>query len=117
MGGLPSTTDSHPTRYGVCASSGIDPGESSITHLAGWSARTPIATIERTAALIDRLSLRDRGHGRPVSLAESNDEPAAARTSDAPGTTHGPGSRTQNGPGLRSFSNNTGNTDFLSTPG
>ena len=46
------------TAYSVCASSGIDPGEFSISYLAGWSERTPIATIERTAALIDRLSRR-----------------------------------------------------------
>jgi hypothetical protein len=46
------------TAYSVCASSGIDPGEFSISYLAGWSERTPITTIERTAALIDRLSRR-----------------------------------------------------------
>ena len=46
------------TAYSVCASSRIDPGEFSISYLAGWSERTPIATIERTAALIDRLSRR-----------------------------------------------------------
>jgi hypothetical protein len=44
--------------YGVCASSRIDPGEFSISYLAGWSERTPIATIERTAAFTDRLSRR-----------------------------------------------------------
>ena len=46
------------TAYSVCASSGIDPGEYSISYLAGWSERTPIATIERSAELIDRLSRR-----------------------------------------------------------
>jgi antirestriction protein ArdC len=44
--------------YSVCASSGLDPGEFSIAYLASWSDQTPIATIERTAALIDRLSRR-----------------------------------------------------------
>jgi antirestriction protein ArdC len=44
--------------YSVCASSGIDPGAYSITYLASWSEDTPITTIERTAALIDRLSRR-----------------------------------------------------------
>jgi antirestriction protein ArdC len=29
------------TAYSVCASSGIDPGEYSITYLASWSERTP----------------------------------------------------------------------------
>jgi hypothetical protein len=28
--------------YSVCASSGIEPGEFSITYLVGWSERTPI---------------------------------------------------------------------------
>ena len=46
------------TAYSVCSSSGIEPGEFSISYLAGWSERTPIATIERTATLIDRLSRR-----------------------------------------------------------
>jgi antirestriction protein ArdC len=44
--------------YSVCASSGIDPGEFSITYLASWSEQTPTATIEQTAALIDRLARR-----------------------------------------------------------
>lgn len=46
------------TAYCVCASSGIDPGAYSISYLAGWSERTPTATIEQTATLIDRLSRR-----------------------------------------------------------
>jgi antirestriction protein ArdC len=44
--------------YCVCASSVFDPGEYSITYLASWSERAPSETIERTAALIDRLSRR-----------------------------------------------------------
>jgi antirestriction protein ArdC len=44
--------------YCVCASSGFDPGEYSITYLASWSERAPSETIECTAALIDRLSRR-----------------------------------------------------------
>jgi hypothetical protein len=61
------------TAYSVCASSGIDPGEFSITYLAGWSERTPIATIERTAALIDRLSRRIEDAAATVTLAEPVD--------------------------------------------
>jgi hypothetical protein len=56
----------------VCASSGIDPGEFSISYLAGWSERTPIATIERTAALIDRLSRRIEDAVATVTLADSD---------------------------------------------
>jgi hypothetical protein len=56
--------------YSVCASSAIAPGEFSITYLAGWSERTPIATIERTAALIDRLSRRIEDAVADVALAE-----------------------------------------------
>ena len=66
------------TAYSVCASSGIDPGEFSISYLAGWSERTPIATIERTAALIDRLSRRIEDAVATVTLAESEDEPRKA---------------------------------------
>src|SRR4051794_25243614 len=44
--------------YSVCASGGVEPGDFSISYLAGWSERRPIATIERTAAPIDRLSRR-----------------------------------------------------------
>lgn len=46
------------TAYSVCASSGIDPGAFSITYLASFSEQTPSTPIERTAALIDRLSRR-----------------------------------------------------------
>jgi hypothetical protein len=59
------------TAYSVCASAGIDPGEFSITYLASWSERTPIATIERTAALIDRLSRRIEDAVADVKRAES----------------------------------------------
>jgi hypothetical protein len=75
--------------YSVCASSGIDdPGEFSIAYLAGWSEHTPIATIERTAALIDRLSRRIEDAVASVGLAESADEAAASqqRGSDPVGT-------------------------------
>jgi hypothetical protein len=65
------------TAYSVCASSGIEPGEFSITYLAGWSERTPIATIERTAALIDRLSRRIEDAVASVTLADS-DAPQSA---------------------------------------
>ena len=58
--------------YSVCASSGIDPGEFSISYLAGWSERTPIATIERTAALIDRLSRRIEDAVASVPLVEAD---------------------------------------------
>jgi hypothetical protein len=61
------------TAYSVCASSGIDPGAFSITYLAGWSERTPIATIEATAALIDRLSRRIEAAVANVSTAQSDD--------------------------------------------
>jgi hypothetical protein len=66
------------TAYSVCASSGIDPGEYSIAYLAGWSERTPIATIERTAALIDRLSRRIEDAVAPVSLSTFDDHAAAS---------------------------------------
>jgi hypothetical protein len=66
----------------VCSSSGIDPGEFSITYLAGWSERTPIATIERTAALIDRLSHRIEDAVAAVSVGESDDA-ATSRPQDA----------------------------------
>jgi antirestriction protein ArdC len=65
------------TAYSVCASSGIDPGEFSITYLAGWSERTPIATIDRTAALIDRLSRRIEDAVANVNPAESDADAAA----------------------------------------
>jgi hypothetical protein len=65
------------TAYSVCASSGIDPGEFSISYLAGWSERTPIATIEHTAALIDRLSRRIEEAVATVTLADSEDDGAA----------------------------------------
>ncbi len=64
------------TAYGVCSSSGIDPGEFSISYLAGWSERTPIATIERTAALIDRLSRRIEDAVATVDLAEREHDAA-----------------------------------------
>ncbi len=60
------------TAYSVCSSSGIDPGEFSISYLAGWSERTPIATIERTAALIDRLSRRIENAVANVNPAQSD---------------------------------------------
>jgi hypothetical protein len=56
----------------------MDPGEFSISYLAGWSERTPIATIERTAALIDRLSRRIEDAVAPVSLYTSDDDAAAS---------------------------------------
>jgi hypothetical protein len=67
------------TAYSVCSSSGIDPGEASITYLAGWSERTPIATIERTAALIDRLSRRIEDAVAAVSVGDA----ATSRLQDA----------------------------------
>ena len=68
------------TAYSVCASSGIDPGEFSISYLAGWSERTPIATIERTAALIDRLSRRIEDAVAAVNPGESDAAQSAALT-------------------------------------
>jgi antirestriction protein ArdC len=65
--------------YSVCASSGIDPGAFSIGYLAGWSEQTPIATIEHTAALIDRLSRRIEEAIAPVTLSDSGNEAAAPR--------------------------------------
>jgi len=65
------------TAYSVCASSGIDPGEFSINYLAGWSERTPTGTIERTAALIDRLSRRIEDAVATVTLDDSEDDGAA----------------------------------------
>ena len=56
--------------YSVCASSGIDPGEFSISYLAGWSERTPNATIQRTAELIDRLSHRIEDAVATVTVAD-----------------------------------------------
>ena len=70
--------------YSVCASSGVEPGEFSISYLAGWSERTPIATIERTAALIDRLSRRIEDAVATVTLADS-DGSAAPRPGSAVG--------------------------------
>jgi hypothetical protein len=63
--------------YSVCASSGIDPGEFSISYLAGWSEQTPIATIERTAALIDRLSRRIEDAVATVTVADADAGDAA----------------------------------------
>ena len=63
--------------YSVCASSGVDPGGFSISYLAGWSERTPIATIERTAALIDRLSRRIEDAVTNVGRAEPDDDAGA----------------------------------------
>jgi antirestriction protein ArdC len=59
--------------YSVCASSGIQPGEFSISHLAGWSEQTPISRIERTAALIDRLSRRIEDAVATVTVAHAGD--------------------------------------------
>jgi hypothetical protein len=67
------------TAYSVCASSGIDPGEYSIAYLAGWSESTPIATIERTAALIDRLSRRIEDAVVNITPAGPDDDPAESR--------------------------------------
>ena len=64
--------------YSVCASSGIEPGEFSISYLAGWSEQTPITTIERTAALIDRLSRRIEDAVATVTLVEPFDAVAAS---------------------------------------
>lgn len=63
--------------YSVCSSKGIDPGEFSISYLAGWSERTLIATIERTAALIDRLARR-------IKDAVANVNPAKTDHATAP---------------------------------
>lgn len=63
--------------YCVCASSGFDPGDYSITYLASWSERTPDDTIERTAALIDRLSRRIEDAVHQVTPREST-----SRTTD-----------------------------------
>jgi antirestriction protein ArdC len=68
------------TAYSVCASSGIDPGAFSINYLAGWSEHTPTATIERTAALIDRLSRRIEDAVATVTLATSDHDREATRT-------------------------------------
>jgi hypothetical protein len=51
----------------------IDPGEFSISDLAGLSERTPIATIECTAGLIDRLSRRIEDTVATITLADSGD--------------------------------------------
>jgi antirestriction protein ArdC len=74
--------------YSVCASSGIDPGEFSISYLAGWSEQTPIATIKRTAALIDRLSRRIEDAVHSVTITDAG---AAAGASATVG--HGSGHR------------------------
>src|SRR3954447_7116181 len=71
------------TAYSVCASSGIDPGGFTITYLAGWSEQAPITMIERTAALIDRLSRRIEDTVAARALPDSADAPpmpVAART-------------------------------------
>lgn len=68
------------TAYSVCASSGIDPGEYSITSLARLERTHPIATIEQTAALIDRLSRRIEDAVATAALAEGG-EVAARRPS------------------------------------
>ena len=46
------------TAYLACASIGLDTSGYSIGYLASWSHDTPIATIEHTATLIDRLTSR-----------------------------------------------------------
>jgi hypothetical protein len=69
--------------YSVCASSGIDPGEFSISYLAGWSEQTPIATIERTAALIDRLSRRIEDAVATVTVADADADADAGDAADA----------------------------------
>ena len=66
--------------YSVCASSGIQPGEFSISYLAGWSEQTPITTIERTAALIDRLSRRIEDTVVGINPGESDAAQSAALT-------------------------------------
>ena len=68
------------TAYSVCASAGIDPGAFSITYLASWSEQTPIATIEKTAALIDRLSRRIEDAVSDVEFVDA----AAGATAPAP---------------------------------
>ena len=52
----------------------------SCPYLAGWSEQTPIATLERTAALIDRLSRRIEDTVTTIALADTSD------TADAPAT-------------------------------
>jgi len=67
------------TAYSVCTSGGIDPGEFSITYLASWGEHTPIAAIECTAALIDRLSRRIED-----AVADVDPAPAGARATVVP---------------------------------
>ena len=74
----PRSSSPRRVAYSVCASSGIDPGEFSITYLAGWSEHTPIATIERTAALIDRLSRRIEDAVADTDPADQLDAVAAS---------------------------------------
>jgi hypothetical protein len=66
--------------YSVCVSSGIDPGEFSISYLAGCSEQTPIATIERTGALIDRLSRRIEDAVHTVTITDVGAAPGASAT-------------------------------------
>jgi hypothetical protein len=70
--------------YSVCASSGIEPGEFSISYLAGWSERTPIATIEGTAALIDRLSRRIEDAVAAVALEPAGESSRYGRVVRGP---------------------------------
>ena len=66
------------TAYSVCNGSGIDPGGDSIAYLASWSEHTPTATIEATAALIDRLSRRIEDALTDTDLADQLDAVAAS---------------------------------------
>ena len=69
--------------YSVCASSGIDPGDYSISYLASWSEGAPSDTVERTAALIDRLSRRIEAVVQDVDLAHATSRTALCHSGPA----------------------------------
>ena len=64
--------------FTVCRGLGLDPSGASIPYLACWSEAAELATIERTAALIDRMAgrmeavLEDHEEGRPWGAQRAN---------------------------------------------
>jgi hypothetical protein len=56
----------------MCSYSGLEPGEFSITYVAGWSEQTPIATIERAARVSRSCGQRRTGiHAAPPAAFDT----------------------------------------------
>ena len=53
--------------YTVCGSLGLDIAGAAIPYLASWSERAELATVERTAKLIDRLARRIEDAAQPAT--------------------------------------------------